>query len=105
MIANRTARVTLVVLETLMGLAPVGGGLGLVLTNGQLMRMPAELLEDSPFSSYVIPGLVLLRVGIINLAGAVAVSSRHRWGAPVSVVVGVMWMGWFVVQVAIVGLL
>ena len=105
MIENRVARVVLVVLEILMGLAAVGGGLDLVLTNGRLMRMPAELLEGSPFASFFIPGLVLLVVGIANLASAATVLRDHRWGAPASVVVGTMWIGWFVVQVAVVGFL
>jgi hypothetical protein len=88
-----------------MGLAAVGGGLDLVLTNGRVIRMPSELLEGSPFGSYFIPGLVLLAVGIANLASAAAVLLRNRWGAPASVVVGIAWMGWFVVQVAVVGFL
>ena len=88
-----------------MGLAAVGGGLDLVLTNGQVIRMPAGLLEGSPFGSYFIPGLVLLAVGMANLASAAAVLLRNRWGTPASVVVGITWMGWFVVQVAVVGFL
>jgi hypothetical protein len=97
--------ITLIVFEVLMGLAAVGGGLDLVLTNGLLMRMPAELSRGSPFGSYLIPGLVLLAVGIANLASAAAVLRGHRLGAPASVVVGIMWIGWFVVQVAVVGLM
>jgi hypothetical protein len=77
-IADRVARIALDVLEVLMGLAAVGGGLALVLTNGQLIQMPVELLEGSPFSTYFIPGMVLLMVGIINLASAAAVLRRHR---------------------------
>jgi hypothetical protein len=92
-IANKGARITLVVLEILMGLAAVGGGLDLVLTNGRVIRMPAELLEGSPFGSYFIPGLVLLAVGIANLASAAAVLLRNQWGAPASVVGGIAWMG------------
>ena len=99
---NRVARIMLVVLEVLMGLAAVGGGIGLILTNG--LGMPLKALEGSPFGSYTIPGLVLLVVGIINLASAATVLRRHRWGAPSSVLVGLMWVGWFVVQVAVVGL-
>ena len=100
-IANKGARIALVALEVLMGLAAVGGGLDLVLTNGQVIRMPAGLLEGSPFGSYFIPGLVLLAVGMANLASAAAVLLRNRWGAPASVVVGITWMGWFVVQVVV----
>jgi hypothetical protein len=99
---DRVARIVLVALEVVMGLAAVGGGAGLIMTNG--LGMPLESLEGSPFASYVIPGMVLLAVGIINLAGAVAVLRRRWWGAPASVVAGLMWMGWFFVQVAVVGL-
>ena len=60
-------------------------------------------MENSPFGSYTIPGLVLLVVGIVNLAGAVGVLRRHVCGTLVSAVAGLMWMGWFVVQVAVVG--
>src|SRR5215207_8667249 len=104
MISNRVARIALVVLEVLMGLAAVGGGLALVLTNAQVMGMPLELLRGSPFGTYFIPGLVLLAVGILNLISAAAMLRRHRLGAPASVV-GIMWIGWFVVQVAVVGFL
>jgi hypothetical protein len=65
--------ITLIVFEVLMGLAAVGGGLDPVLTNGQLVRMPAELLRGPPFGSYFMPGLVLLAVGIANLVSAAAV--------------------------------
>ncbi|HEX2738838.1 MAG TPA: hypothetical protein VHM69_00215, partial [Rubrobacter sp.] len=54
--------------------------------------------------SYTIPGLVLIVVGVINLAGASTILRRHRWGAPLSALVSLMWVGWFVVQVAVVGL-
>lgn len=102
MVTNRVALLVLVVLEILMGLAAVGGGIGLILTNG--LGMPLESLEGSPFGSYTIPRLVLLAVGVINLAGAATVLRRHPWGAPLSALVGLLWIGWFVVQVAIVGL-
>ena len=102
MVTNRVAHVMLIVLESLMGVAAVGGGIGLILTNG--LGMPPESLEGSPFGSYTIPGLVLLVVGIINLAGATTVLRRHRWGAPLSALVGLLWIGWFIVQVAVVGL-
>lgn len=71
MVAGRAARVALVVLQTLMGLAAAGGGIGLILTNE--LGMPSEWMENSPFGSYTIPGLVLLFVGCANLAGATAV--------------------------------
>lgn len=58
MVASKAARIPLALLEVLMGIAAVGGGVGLVLTNG--LGMPAEWMESSPFGSYTVPGLVLL---------------------------------------------
>lgn len=102
MIERRLIRILLVVLETSMGLAAVVSGPALVATNG--LGMPAEWMQGSPFGNYTVPGLVLLVVGLVNLGGAVLVLRRHRWAAPTSAVAGVLWVGWFVVQVAVVGL-
>ena len=95
------AQFTLVALQTLMGLAAVVSGPALVVTNG--LAMPPEWMETSPFGSYAIPGLVLIMVAIINLAGAYATLRRLPWGSAASAVSGLLWVGWFVVQVAVVG--
>jgi len=100
-ITNRVARITLVVLQTLMGLAAVASGPALIVTNG--LGMPPGWMEGSPFGSYTVPGLVLLAIGLINLTGAFAVLRRLPWGAPASAGAGLLWVGWFVVQVAVVG--
>jgi uncharacterized membrane protein len=101
MVDNRVVRAALVVLEAFMGLAAVVSGPALLATNG--LGMPAGWMENSPFGSYTHPGLVLLAVGIANLAAAFAVARRHRSGAAASAGAGLLWIGWFVVQVAVVG--
>ena len=63
-----------------------------------------QRLSRSPFASYVVPRLAQLAVGSANLAGAVGVLRRRRRGAPLSLAACLMWVGWFVVQVAVVGL-
>ncbi len=95
------SRLALVALEGLMGLAAVVSGPALVATNG--LGMPTGWMENSPFGSYTVPGLVLLAVGVVNLTGAFGVLRRHGWGSLVSSAAGVLWMGWFAVQVAVVG--
>jgi len=102
MIVGRWTRILLVVLETLMGLAAVVSGPALIATDG--LGMPAEWMANSPFRNYAVPGLVLLAVGLVNLAGAFLVLSRNRWAVPASAVAGLLWVGWFVVQVVVVGL-
>jgi hypothetical protein len=63
---NRVVRASLVALEACMGLAAVVSGPALVATDG--LGMPASWMENSPFGSYTLPGLVLLAVGMGNLA-------------------------------------
>ena len=102
MIPGGTRRAVLGALQTVMGLAAVVSGPALVLTNG--LGMPPEWMESSPFGSYTIPGLVLLILGLANLVGVFATLRRLRWAAPVSAAAGLAWIGWFVAQVAVVGL-
>lgn len=101
MVANRAARIALVALQTLMGLVAVVSGPALIATDG--LGMPPGWMEASPFGSYAIPGLVLMIVGLVNLTGAVAVWRSLPWGGAASAVAGLLWVGWFVVQVAVIG--
>jgi hypothetical protein len=95
-------RVALVVLNTFLGLTAVVGGLGLLL--GWYEPPPVKLLRGSPFGSYAIPALFLLVVmGGGGLIAAVALLRRHELGVPTSGVVGVMTIGFEVVQMIIVG--
>jgi hypothetical protein len=95
-------RAALVVLNAFLGLTAVVGGLGLLL--GWYEPPPVELLRGLPFGSYAIPALFLLVVmGGGGLVAAVALLRRHELGIPTSGVVGVMTIGFEVVQMIIVG--
>jgi hypothetical protein len=47
----------LIVLSVFSGLSAVGGGIGMMVADG--LSMPKSFLADSPFSTYLIPGLIL----------------------------------------------
>jgi len=72
-------RVTLVVLQSIVGVNAVFAGLSLVTEpSGAGLGMTTALLEGSPFGSFLVPGLVLLAMnGVGQLAGA-ALVLRHR---------------------------
>ncbi|HSD90651.1 MAG TPA: flavodoxin domain-containing protein [Kofleriaceae bacterium] len=70
----------LALLLLLVGPPAIGGGLTLVWApDGSLLHMPPSQLDHSPFSSFLIPGLLLLLViGVGNTLAAVLVLARSR---------------------------
>ena len=66
--------------------------------------IPIEWLDGSPFTSYVVPGLILfVVVGGTLLNAAVAVFGRSSDGPWAAYLAGAVVLGWIAVQVAIIG--
>ncbi|MFC1799377.1 hypothetical protein ACFL2Z_00485 [Candidatus Eisenbacteria bacterium] len=88
-------------LQVFIGLGAVAGGLGLALDpSGANLRMPLEMLEDSPFTTFLIPGIVLFAVnGLVSLAGAVLTFTRRRYAGELAMALGAFLVAWIVVQV------
>ena len=94
-------RILLIVLEAFLGLTAQAGGIGLLAGTS---RPPLALLQGSPFSSYTIPGLVLLViVGGSALAATILLLRQHTVGTLVSMVAGAMIVGFEMVEVLVVG--
>ncbi len=94
------------VLQILIGLGAVAGGLGLALEpSGANLGMQVEALSGSPFPNYLIPGIVLLVVnGLGSLAGGIASLVRYRYAAEIAAALGIFLILWIVIQVAMIGL-
>ncbi len=103
---RRRLRIGLGVLQVFIGLGGVAGGLGLVLDpSGGNLAMEPEWLAGSPFSDYLIPGLVLLGVnGVGNLIGGILSFGNIRGHGDVAVVLGAFLTAWIVAQVWWIGL-
>jgi len=89
------------VLQVFIGVGAVGGGLGLVLEpSGAILGIPLETLEDSPFSTYLVPGIVLFTVnGLGSLVGAAASFTRYRYAGETAVALGVFLFVWIILQI------
>ena len=89
------------VLQVFIGLGAVAGGVGLALEpSGANLGIPLALLENSPFSSYLVPGIVLLTVnGFGSLLGAAASFRRHRYAGETAMALGIFLVAWIVLQV------
>ena len=89
------------ILQVFIGLGAVGGGLTLILEpSGAKLGIPLEELENSPFSTYLIPGVVLLLVnGLGSLAGAAASFTRYKHAGEAAAALGAFLMAWIAIQV------
>ena len=86
-------RIVLVVVDAAVGLTAIGGGIALA-TGLEGERYPVEWLTGTPFSSYLIPGLILsVAVGAARLRPAVLIVTAPEAGAWVSVLAGVILTG------------
>lgn len=74
----------IVILLVFLGLGAVAGGSVLMLApDGSLMGMPVSQLNNSPFTNYFIPGLVLfLCNGIYPFFVACCMMKRPNWKVP-----------------------
>jgi hypothetical protein len=91
---------TLYLLAMLLAFQSLGGlfgGISLVLSpSGQVMKMPLAMLDGSPFSTFLFPGLILLLVlGIFPgfLAFALLRRPEWEWAGVLNIYKGIYW-GW-----------
>lgn len=95
----------LVVAMVFQGFSGVAGGFGLTFDpSGASLGIPRMWLEGSPFSSYLIPGLVLL---IVLGAGPLIVGwglwRRRPWAKTAAPLVGAALVVWIAVEIAVIG--
>ena len=74
----------LIILLSFLGLGAFGGGGVLVLSpSGEMMGMPLGVLENSPFSNILIPGIILFTIlGVIPLLLIYALIKKPKWRIP-----------------------
>jgi hypothetical protein len=88
-------------LQALTAIGAIPAGLGYLLdTSGNGMGVTTELLEKSPFSSFLIPGLFLLFInGIGNAAGAYLSFTKKKLAGEAGIILGVILSLWIIFQV------
>ncbi len=89
------------ILQAFIGVGAVGGGLALVLEpSGANLGMPLETLKNSPFSTYLVPGVVLFVFnGLLSLVGAAASFTRYRYAGEIASALGVFLILWIILQI------
>jgi hypothetical protein len=80
--------------------ALLGGTLLIVAPDGRLMDMPVEIIHGS-FSDFLIPGLILFTLGILNTVAFFAVLRKARFDWIMAVTALAAMIGWFWIEIAI----
>lgn len=90
----------LVVLLVFGAVSAFGGAVLGIVFNGS--GVPLEHLAGTPFSSFVVPGLILgVVVGGTQLAAGVALLARNQWAPLMAAVAGFAMMIWIYTELAI----
>ncbi|QSG05461.1 hypothetical protein HSR121_1114 [Halapricum desulfuricans] len=70
---------------------------------GNILGIPFEWIQDSPFGSYLIPGVFLLIVlGFGSFVTAFGIARRQLWAWPAGLVLGLITVVWIGVQYAVI---
>lgn len=95
----------IVVIESFVAISAFGGGGMLIFVpDGRLMQMPVTMLETSPFSTFFIPGVILvLANGLFPTAVVISTLKRLDWVRFGHVATGVILVGWIAIQGVMVG--
>jgi hypothetical protein len=109
----------LAILLAVQSLGGLYGGLLLVLSpSGELLKMPCSMLEGSPFSSFLVPGIILLVVlGMLpailtyailrqpgwKWAGILNIYRDIHWAWTYSLYLGIMLITWILVEIIWIG--
>ena len=74
----------LIFLLSILGIGAIGGGGALILSpSGLMMGMPLKIIQSSPFSNFLIPGIILFGVlGLIPLLLIYALVKKPKWRFP-----------------------
>jgi hypothetical protein len=94
-------RIALVAVDGSAAVTAIGGGIALA-TGLEGDRFPTEWLRGTPFSSYLVPGLILATVvGGSAAAATVATLRRPTTGSRASMLAGLVMVGWIVGEILI----
>lgn len=95
----------LLVLIIFQGLSALLGGIGMILDpSGKSQKIPISLLDGSPFSNFLIPGLILFIVlGLYPLVVFYGLLKKLKWSWFAAFVLGGALIIWIVVEIIMIG--
>ena len=89
----------LLILHGFVGLGAMGGGMMAILNPDGPGGMAVDVLKNSPFSNFLIPGIILFAViGLGNIFSSITVLLKSKYQGYISSVFGWALVIWIIVQ-------
>ncbi|WP_291570622.1 hypothetical protein [Clostridium sp. UBA4548] len=86
-------------LHLFVGIGAMAGGLAAIINPLEPLGMPLEPLKNSPFSNYLIPGIILFAIiGLGNILSILTIYTKSKFQGYISGVFGGALMIWIIVQ-------
>lgn len=106
MLNNKRFFMGLGILQLFISLGAIPAGISFLLDpSGKGLGMATDLLKNSPFINFFIPGLYLLSInGIGNLIGAIFSFRKQKYASNLGMILGSALIIWIVAQVYWIGL-
>jgi len=91
-------------LQFMIGITAVVGGFGLITSpDGSLMGLSIGWLDDSPFDSYLVLGLILfIVIGLGNILSGYIAYKKHPFSGEMAITLGAFLMTWILVQMVMI---
>src|SRR5215472_18843948 len=97
---HKAIRILLLVIEAIIGLGAIGGGIA-ILTGVFDQWLPLAWLQGTPFTDFTIPGMTLsIVIGGGMVLAAATILIRREWAVILSAVMGLAMIGFEIVEVA-----
>lgn len=105
-ISSKSLFISLGILQLFISIAAIPAGIGFILDpSGEKLGISMELIKESPFANYFIPGVILLIVnGIGSLIGSLHSFFKHKRTGIIAITLGIALVIWIVSQVYWIGL-
>lgn len=107
MLSNQTKsrikriRITAIVLLFFNAASAIWGGLGLIFDpSGKLMQMPLSMLRYSPFTNFLIPGIILFTfIGLFSTVTGILALVKNRYYPYLTILQGCILTLWLIVEI------
>lgn len=93
-------RISIVVLLVVLSILAIGGGWMLINDpSGESIQIPIDLLSNTPFNDYLVPGVILfIFVGILSFFTAFLAVLKKRGFTRLVVLEGIILVGWLSIE-------